>query len=408
MLPAPPGTDAPWSPRPATCRTGGRSPPAWPPPWRRWTRPPRRSTSITRRGRHRRPQDHHVGRVRHRHVVRPAPARRAHQDPARARHWLEQALRLAARWTDPRQRVLSTVFYEQGVALLDSRAGEPARALRLIDDGLARLTAVLAPGERPQDLARLRHNRAQVYLALGDPARALTELDTVIAHDPDNCEYYVDRAALHRAAGRRRAAIRDHGSAIRLGTAPAGGVLQPGGAAPGTGPHRAGPGRPGTGARHRPRAPRRPDRPGQPALRPGRARRRRGGGAGRAGAGPGRAGPAVHPRADPLGARRPRPRPRSCSVGRWPAIRSWSRRGRTGPPSGSNGVRWPPPWPTWTGRSRCRRHRCPATTGAPRWPAGPVGRGGPGLRRRARPPDLDRSLRRDLRTALARCRRRTS
>ncbi|MEU2613496.1 tetratricopeptide repeat protein [Micromonospora sp. NPDC007271] len=141
----------------------------------------------------------------------------ADQDPAQARHWLARALHLAAKLDDPRQRVLSTVFYEQGLALLDSRAGEPGRALRLIDDGLARLSAVLAPGERPQDLARLRHNRAQVHLALGDPAQALADLDTVIAHDPDNCEYYVDRAALHRAAGRSTAAIRDYGSAIRLG-----------------------------------------------------------------------------------------------------------------------------------------------------------------------------------------------
>ncbi|GAA3430005.1 hypothetical protein GCM10018953_71890 [Streptosporangium nondiastaticum] len=141
----------------------------------------------------------------------------ADQDPARARHWLERALHLAAGLNDPRQRTLSTVFYEQGLALLDAKAGEPARALRLIDDGLARLTAVLAPGERPQDLARLRHNRAQVHLALGDPARALADLDTVIAHDPGNCEYYVDRAALHRAAGRSQAAIRDYGTAIRLG-----------------------------------------------------------------------------------------------------------------------------------------------------------------------------------------------
>ncbi|WDZ83633.1 tetratricopeptide repeat protein [Micromonospora cathayae] len=141
----------------------------------------------------------------------------ADQDPARARHWLDRALRLAAGLDDPRQRVLSTVFYEQGLALLDSRAGEPARALRLVDDGLARLHAVLAPGERRQDLARLRHNRAQVHLALGDPGRALADLDTVIADDPDNCEYYVDRAALYRAAGRTRAAIRDYGTAIRLG-----------------------------------------------------------------------------------------------------------------------------------------------------------------------------------------------
>ncbi|MEU6074035.1 tetratricopeptide repeat protein [Micromonospora sp. NPDC047074] len=141
----------------------------------------------------------------------------ADQDPAQARHWLEKALHLAAGLDDPRQRVLSTVFYEQGLALLDSRQGDPASALRLIDDGLARLAAVLAPGERPQDLARLRHNRAQVQLALGDPAQALADLDTVIAHDPDNCEYYVDRAALHREAGRPRAAIRDYDTAIRLG-----------------------------------------------------------------------------------------------------------------------------------------------------------------------------------------------
>ncbi|MGW1060749.1 tetratricopeptide repeat protein [Micromonospora rubida] len=141
----------------------------------------------------------------------------ADQDPAQARLWLERAVHLAAGLDDPRQRMLSTVFYEQGLALLDSRAGDPARALRLIDDGLARLTAVLGPGERPQDLARLRHNRAQVHLALGDPAQALADLDTVIAHDPGNCEYYVDRAALYRAAGRASAAIRDYDTAIRLG-----------------------------------------------------------------------------------------------------------------------------------------------------------------------------------------------
>ncbi|MFF3868247.1 tetratricopeptide repeat protein [Micromonospora sp. NPDC001898] len=141
----------------------------------------------------------------------------ADQDPAQARQWLERAVHLAAGLDDPRQRMLSTVFYEQGLALLDSRAGEPVLALRLIDDGLARLTAVLGPGERPQDLARLRHNRAQVHLALGDPAQALADLDTVIAHDPGNCEYYVDRAALHRAAGRAPAAIKDYDTAIRLG-----------------------------------------------------------------------------------------------------------------------------------------------------------------------------------------------
>ncbi|WP_239085654.1 tetratricopeptide repeat protein [Catellatospora methionotrophica] len=139
------------------------------------------------------------------------------QDQSRARDWLEQAITLAAGIEDPKQRLVTTVFYEQGIALLDSRAGEHARALRLVDDGLSRLEGALAPGERPQDVARLYHNRAQVHLALGDRQRAMSDLDRVVARDPGNSEYYIDRAALHRAAGRTRAASRDYDEAIRLG-----------------------------------------------------------------------------------------------------------------------------------------------------------------------------------------------
>ncbi len=139
------------------------------------------------------------------------------QDPDTARDWLDRAITLAAGIDDPKQRLVTTVFYEQGIALLDSRAGRHARALQLVGSGLDRLARVLAPGERPQDVARLHHNRAQVHLALGDQARALADLGTVIAHDPGNSEYYMDRAALHRAAGRTRAALRDYDDAIRLG-----------------------------------------------------------------------------------------------------------------------------------------------------------------------------------------------
>ncbi|MEV7598283.1 tetratricopeptide repeat protein [Kitasatospora sp. NPDC089797] len=139
------------------------------------------------------------------------------RDLAAARTWLERALDLAGRLEDPRERAVTTVFHRQGLALLDSRAGDHAAALRTVEDGLARLTETLAPGERPQDRARLVHNRAQLHLALGRPDRALADLDTVIGQDPQNAEYYVDRAALHRAAGRPDDAIADYGTAIRLG-----------------------------------------------------------------------------------------------------------------------------------------------------------------------------------------------
>ncbi|MFE7191466.1 tetratricopeptide repeat protein, partial [Kitasatospora sp. NPDC057541] len=143
----------------------------------------------------------------------PAPAR----DLAAARTWLERALTLAGQIDDPRERTVTTVFHRQGLALLDSRAGDHAAALRTVEEGIARLAETLAPGERPQDRARLVHNRAQLHLALGDPDRALADLDTVIAQDPQNAEYYVDRAALHRATGRADDAIADYGTAIRLG-----------------------------------------------------------------------------------------------------------------------------------------------------------------------------------------------
>ncbi|MFJ6623194.1 tetratricopeptide repeat protein [Kitasatospora sp. NPDC091335] len=143
----------------------------------------------------------------------PEPAR----DLAAARTWLERALALAGQLDDPRERTVTTVFHRQGLALLDSRAGDHTAALRTVEDGIATLSETLAPGERPQDRARLLHNRAQLRLALGDPDRALADLDTVIAQDPQNAEYYVDRAALHRATGRPDAAIADYGTAIRLG-----------------------------------------------------------------------------------------------------------------------------------------------------------------------------------------------
>ncbi|MFE4975648.1 tetratricopeptide repeat protein [Kitasatospora sp. NPDC056651] len=143
----------------------------------------------------------------------PAPDR----DLTAARTWLERALALAGQIDDPRERTVTTVFHQQGLALLDSRAGDHAAALATVEDGIAKLDRALAPGERPQDRARLLHNRAQLHLALGDPARALADLDTVIAQDPQNAEYYVDRAALHRATGRPEDAIADYGTAIRLG-----------------------------------------------------------------------------------------------------------------------------------------------------------------------------------------------
>ncbi|GAB1510498.1 tetratricopeptide repeat protein [Actinophytocola sp. KF-1] len=141
-------------------------------------------------------------------------ARHLPADPATARDWLDRAMALAAKLPEPRRTVL-TVFHGQGLALLDSKAGDHERALRTIDEGIAALDRVLGPGERRQDRARLVHNRAQVHLAMRRPDAALADLDAVIAMDPYNAEYYVDRASLLRAAGRAEEALADCTAAIR-------------------------------------------------------------------------------------------------------------------------------------------------------------------------------------------------
>ncbi|MGY0237149.1 tetratricopeptide repeat protein, partial [Longispora urticae] len=139
------------------------------------------------------------------------------RDATLARQELDTALALAARLDDPRQRTLLTVFYGQGLALLDSRSGRADAALARIDAGIAALDREFAPDERPQDRARLLHNRAQLHAATGRPDRALADLTAVIDRDPDNAEYHVDRAGLHRDLGRPAEALADYTAAIRLG-----------------------------------------------------------------------------------------------------------------------------------------------------------------------------------------------
>ncbi|MEV6520505.1 tetratricopeptide repeat protein [Longispora sp. NPDC051575] len=142
------------------------------------------------------------------------------RDATLAREELHTALALAARLDDPRQRTLLTVFYGQGLALLDSRSGRTDAALARIDAGIAALDREFAPDERPQDRARLLHNRAQLHAATGRPDRALADLAAVLARDPDNAEYHVDRAGLHRDLGRPAEALADYTAAIRLGPHP--------------------------------------------------------------------------------------------------------------------------------------------------------------------------------------------
>ncbi|CAM3276259.1 hypothetical protein STSO111631_11425 [Stackebrandtia soli] len=140
---------------------------------------------------------------------------RDRRDATVARAWVNQAIAFAGTLPGAKERAIAVVFNDQGLALLETRAGDHELALLRVDRGLSTLDDELEPDERPLDRARLWHNRSQLHVALGDE-RALDDLNKVIELDPHHGEYYFDRAAVHRRAGRLAEAIADYTTAIKL------------------------------------------------------------------------------------------------------------------------------------------------------------------------------------------------
>jgi tetratricopeptide (TPR) repeat protein len=130
--------------------------------------------------------------------------------------WINAAIAIAMLLEEPGERAFSTVFNENGKALIEAHRGRPQEALRLVTEGLARLDRELAPGDHLLHRSVLVHNRAQVLTGLRRLDEALADYNTVIARDPHYDEYYFDRAGLLRQLGRPAEALADYDVAIRL------------------------------------------------------------------------------------------------------------------------------------------------------------------------------------------------
>ncbi|GAA3875743.1 hypothetical protein GCM10022243_45820 [Saccharothrix violaceirubra] len=202
--------------------------------------------------------------------VRHLPAHR--RDPAQARGWMDLAIALADRLTDPREAAFHGVFARNGLALIEVRDGHTDEALRLVDAGLAALdqehallhsvlrlnrglvlaaagrfedaldehfaNTVLDPGfpehhfhvgtllrrlgrdreaieafERVLTLSppfpEVHYNLADAWSELGDARRALAEFDQVLDLDPEHLRAYVNRAALRFEVGDTHGARED-------------------------------------------------------------------------------------------------------------------------------------------------------------------------------------------------------
>ncbi|HKS49623.1 MAG TPA: tetratricopeptide repeat protein [Amycolatopsis sp.] len=138
------------------------------------------------------------------------------RDHEAARAWSNQSIAIANLLPDRKQRAFHSAFNRNGLALIEVHEGNPAEALRLLDDGLERLDEDLDAGEYALHRSVLRVNRAQVHASLGRLDHALADYTAVIAMDPNYAEYYFDRAALLRRLGRNEDALADYDDAIRL------------------------------------------------------------------------------------------------------------------------------------------------------------------------------------------------
>lgn len=133
------------------------------------------------------------------------------RDHHRALAHINTAIAIASTMKDP----FHLVFMHNGKALVQMHLGNLEESLRLVSEGIALLDR--NPDTHRLHRSVLRHNRGQVFAALGRLDEARAEFDHVIEVDPRYPEYRFDRASLLQRLGEHAAALEDYETAMRLG-----------------------------------------------------------------------------------------------------------------------------------------------------------------------------------------------
>jgi tetratricopeptide (TPR) repeat protein len=133
-----------------------------------------------------------------------------------ARAWSNIAIALTEAIADPTERAFQSAFQRNGLALVATHDGDQAEALRLVEDGIARLDHELDDGQHALHRSVLRHNRSMLHLGAGRYEAALADLDAVIEADPNYAEYRFDRGNLLRRMNRPHEALADYETALTL------------------------------------------------------------------------------------------------------------------------------------------------------------------------------------------------
>ncbi|GGK73721.1 hypothetical protein Ppa06_34660 [Planomonospora parontospora subsp. parontospora] len=142
------------------------------------------------------------------------PARR---DPEEAMAWINEAVTITSLLPDRRERAFHLSFDLNGAALVQLRRGRLPDALELVQEAVELAERDLEEGEHPIHRLVLRANRGSLLAMVGEPGKALSDLDAAIAADPGYPDYYIDRGNLLHRLGRTAEAVADYETAARVG-----------------------------------------------------------------------------------------------------------------------------------------------------------------------------------------------
>ena len=140
-------------------------------------------------------------------------------DPSRrdyeaARAWVEKSLLFTEMLPSSETRAVNIAFLGNTLALVEMRTGRFAAAHERLSEALDYM-AKEAPSRYEAESAILLHNRARLHIALRQVAEAISDLTTLLGHQPGSTEAYFDRGVLHQLSGNYEDALQDYDAAIR-------------------------------------------------------------------------------------------------------------------------------------------------------------------------------------------------
>jgi tetratricopeptide (TPR) repeat protein len=133
-----------------------------------------------------------------------------------ALQWQNNAAAIASILPDSRDRLVYGVFQDNALALIEMHRGNLQRALKLVEDGMARLNAQIGDHEWVLHRSQLLYNGARLKAAMGDADAAYADFTTLVEMDPYYTDYLCERAKISRQRGDFTAALADYDRAAEL------------------------------------------------------------------------------------------------------------------------------------------------------------------------------------------------